>query len=61
VRRPLGCVLVAVGVVVVAFALWAVIAPGGNEADAIRVGGFFYLAIGAIVAVAGWALVRSQR
>jgi hypothetical protein len=60
-RRPLGALLVAVGLIVAALALWAVVAPGGNEADAIRVGGFFYLAIGALVALAGWAILRWHR
>ena len=60
-RRWIGSSLVALGAIGTAFGLWNVLAAGGYEADAVRVGGFFYLALGVIIAAVGWVIIRSQR
>ena len=60
-RKAIGFSLVAVALLAGTIGLLFTLAAGGYEADAVRAGGFEFLALAAAAAIAGALILRSGR
>jgi hypothetical protein len=58
-RKAIAYLLLGVGVAVGIIGLAFAVAAGGYEADAVRVAGFEFLALAAVLVVAGVVILRS--